>query len=229
LRRIVDGRTSCVDGRQAEIVLKRVHAACIVPNIDAGRRGIIDGHLHGRVSDDDVPTYEVPLSFSANEDSIRIPDDGVVDDHVVVRTYARETDAKVITWGRVSVSAQPVRTEPVTACAVGQSYAAARSRAVPVSHGNIGFQLVVRRPVTNPKSRSAVGRCSDLCHENPGTSVDDDSLVAKPLYDAGSLNDHSPKIIDENSVLSRRLGATAPRDSVSLSGNREPIKPQCHP
>lgn len=114
-RRIVHSRTSRIDSRQAEIVLKRVRAGRrIVPNIDSAGCGIIDGNLHGRVSDDDVPTYEVSLSAEEN-DPIHISHDGVFHDDVVVGVSPNNTDAEVVALACVSVSTQPVRTEPVAA------------------------------------------------------------------------------------------------------------------
>jgi len=227
-RRIVYGRTSCIDGRQAHIVLEGVRARSrIVSDIDFARCGIIDGDLNRGVPGDDVVADEIPLDSGKEKDPIRISYHNVVHDYVVVRARSGETDAEVIAWGCVTISTQPVRTEPVAACAARQSYAAASGGGVPVSHRNVRLQLVVRRRLSHENSRHAISRYGHPRNQDSGTaSVQHDSKRAKSLDDSGSPNHHAPEAIDQNPMFSRSLAASAPRDSVSLACNREPIQRQ---
>lgn len=66
-------------------------------------------------------------SFDARDDDdpVRVTQYLVILDDVVAIGRRYETDAKVAALGRVAISAQPVRTEPVMGCPPGQSYAAA--------------------------------------------------------------------------------------------------------
>ena len=99
--------------------------------------------MNGRIADDEVSENDISFDPSDENDPVRVPDDGVVDNNVVVRARRAETDAKVTTLSCISVSTQPVRTDPVTACAARQSYAAAREAAVPVPDGSVPLKLVI--------------------------------------------------------------------------------------
>lgn len=104
-RRIVHGRTDCIDGRQAKIILKRVRARSrIISDIDAARCGIVDGDLYRGIAGDDVVTDEITFDSGDQKDPIRIPDHDVVHDDVIVRARSRQTDAEVIARGCVTIS-----------------------------------------------------------------------------------------------------------------------------
>lgn len=60
------------------------------------------------------------------------PHDDVVDDDVVVHAGIGDPNTKTITRGCVTISTQPVRTEPVATCGIRQSYAAASRANVPL-------------------------------------------------------------------------------------------------
>jgi len=207
-RRIVHGRTSRIDGRQADIVLNNVRARRrIVSNIDAGGRWIVDGDLHGRVSDDKVLTHGVPYPVREKNDSVRIPDRDVV--HYLV-VYPEDANAEVTVsgWyrartgglGRVTISTQPVRTEPVAAAAARQSYASTWGTAVPVSYRRIRVQVIVGRWAKHNNPGRTVRRRSHLRHEDPSASSSGrsnlDSMLAKSLDDSRALNHRAPYAID---------------------------------
>jgi hypothetical protein len=89
--------------------------------------------LHGRVGDDRVSADRIPLDPRVDEDTICISYNLVVFNDVAGVDGRRQANPKIKTLGRVSISYQPVRTEPVMACAC-QSYAAAGSSEGPVPY-----------------------------------------------------------------------------------------------
>ena len=96
------------------------------------------------------------------------PHDDVVDDDVVVHAGIDDPNTKTITLGRVTISTQPVRTEPVATSGIRQSYAAARCAVVSVSNRDVGFEVVVRSTAGDADPRQAIRRHRDFAHENAG-------------------------------------------------------------
>lgn len=91
-------------------------------------------HLHGRVANDDIAADRVSLNAHCQKDTIRIPNDRVLLDHVARICRSYETDTEVVALGRKSIPTEPVPTEPVTACAASQSYTATWIYDASVSH-----------------------------------------------------------------------------------------------
>jgi hypothetical protein len=89
---------------------------------------MVHGHLHRRVSDDEVSADDVSVDSHSQKDTVRIPNDSVLLDHVPGIAGSNKTDAKIVPLGRIAISTEPVPTEPVTACAARQSYTAAWRR-----------------------------------------------------------------------------------------------------
>jgi hypothetical protein len=104
---------------------------------------VVHGHLHPGVTNNDVSTDEVSFDPRDHNDPIRIPDDSILLNHILVAVRCRKTNTKVAGSSYVfrvdcvSVSTEPVRTEPVTACAVAESYTAAGSSRIAVSYKDI--------------------------------------------------------------------------------------------
>ena len=126
-------RARRVETSHAEIAID-----CIGPgsshvlDVITGGGGVVRRDLHGRIADDDVSTNRVPLDSSGEMYPICIPHDLIVLDRVIGISGRHETDAEIIPLSCVSISANPVQTEPVVACASGQSYAAAGIADVPI-------------------------------------------------------------------------------------------------
>jgi len=74
---------------------------------------MIHGNLQRRVADHEISLKNISLNARSNEDPIRIPDDGVIFDDVLLIGRTGESDAEVAALGCVSISTEPVRTEPV--------------------------------------------------------------------------------------------------------------------
>lgn len=143
-KRILDGWTRRTDGCQTHIVNNGVRVSRRqIANIDADRAGITHRHLYGSIPSDDVAPNEVPLHTGSQEDPVGIAGHDVVDDDIVVGPRSDETDAEVVSLHHITISTQPVRTEPVTACAAAQSYASARVGRIAVPHGDVSFQFVL--------------------------------------------------------------------------------------
>jgi hypothetical protein len=61
--------------------------------------------LHWRIPGDEVSPDDVSLGSHSQEDAVRIPDDGIVFDRVVVVTGSNKADAEVAPLGQVAISA----------------------------------------------------------------------------------------------------------------------------
>jgi hypothetical protein len=212
---VINGWTRRTHGRQADVVHNRVRIWCRqVANIDAGGCGRTHRHLHRSISGNDVPANEIALHAGNQKDPVGIARDDVVDDDVVVGPWNNEADAEIAPLSRITISTQPVRTEPVTACAGGQSYAAARGAGVAVPHGNVPLEFVLVRG-GHEDAGEAVRRYRDQRHENTRTSADDlDAVRTKLLDDARALNDIAPSAIDQDAALPVGLAAAAPRGGI---------------
>ena len=108
-----------------------------------------------RVADDKVAHDDVPLDAGHEGDSICIANYCVPDDDVIVGTRSDETDAEVVALDCVSVTTEPVRTEPVATGAV-QSYTATRGSDVAIAHRDVPLEIVVRA-TGHDDAREAVG------------------------------------------------------------------------
>jgi hypothetical protein len=80
---------------------------------------VVHGYLHRRVANDEVSADDVPLDSRSQKDPVRIPNNGVLLNHVAGIAGGNKTDAEVVPRGRIAISAKPVRTEPVVASATG--------------------------------------------------------------------------------------------------------------
>jgi hypothetical protein len=160
-KRVLDSWTRHPHGRQTHVIHDGVRIRRRqIENINADGGGIIHGHLHGSISGNDVASNEIALHPGDQADPVGIARDDVVDDDVVVRPWSNQTDAEVVSRRCITISTQPVRTEPVTACAAGQSYAATRTGSVPVPNGNVPLQLVLGRR-SQENAGEAIRRCGD--------------------------------------------------------------------
>lgn len=92
---------------------RRIHRGqtdVVLEYICAGRGQVLDikavrrGHLHRRVARQNVSTNDVSLDWRSQKETARIPNGRVVLNDVVVGASALETDAKVVSLGRVTVS-----------------------------------------------------------------------------------------------------------------------------
>ena len=115
-------------------------------------------YLHGRVANDKVSADDVSLNSRGQKDPIRIPDSRVLLDHVTGVVGINKTDTKVVSLGRISISTEPVPTEPVAAGAAGQSYTAAWTAAISISDRNVVVEFVIRATACDDDARSAIRR-----------------------------------------------------------------------
>jgi hypothetical protein len=72
--------------------------------------------LNGGIAYDEVPENNVSFDPRVDNDSVRVPDDDVVDNDVVVRRQPpiqEQTNPEVAALGCIAVSTCPVPTEPV--------------------------------------------------------------------------------------------------------------------
>ena len=105
---------------------------------------MVDCNLLRWIADYDIPLNRVALNPSRQKDPIRVTEDEVVFDCVVRIGRSDEANTKIVALSCISISTDPVRTEPVMACARGQSYAAARSAGTAIVHGNVPGELIER-------------------------------------------------------------------------------------
>lgn len=118
---------------------------------------MVDRDLNGRVAHDEVPANQIALRAGRKDDDpVGVPHDDVVDDDVVVHACSHETDAEVVALTSVTISTQPVRTEPVATGGAGESYAAAGGAGVAVSNRDVGLEIVIRSAAGDDDSREAV-------------------------------------------------------------------------
>ena len=229
-RRVVHGGTGRIYRSQAKIVFNGVRARSgTISDVNSARCRIVDGDLHARVPGDDVLTDDISFDPSVDNDSVCVPDDDVIDEDVVVGCAPEvdETDAEIATLTRVTISTQPVRTEPVAARAARQSYAAASSGGVPVSHRNVRLQLVVRRRHSHENSRHAIRRGGHLRDKYPRTAQPDpDAVGTESLNDSRSLEHHTAQAGDVDPNLARDLAAAATSCGIALPSDREPVQLQ---
>jgi hypothetical protein len=172
--------------------------------------------LHRRITEDGVPANRVPLDPGSQKDPIRVPDDLVILNSVIGIGGGNQADAEVAPLGRVPVSAYPVRTEPVVACAPGQSYTAARVSKTPVADRYISLQEVIYRATGDENAREAVPRCRHAADGGRTGVIQNDTEAAKALYGPGSSN-HDAALADN---LDSRLIAVGPAGAASRLGIR---------
>jgi len=98
---------------------------------------VVNGDLQRRIADNNVSPNGIALNPGGYKDAIGVPDDFIVLDGVVSIGSSDQTDSEIITLGCISISACPVLTEPVMACASGQSYASAGSVQTAVAYRNV--------------------------------------------------------------------------------------------
>src|SRR5581483_4961026 len=117
----------------------------------------------------------------------------------VVRIYGGgPTDAEIIQLSRVPISTDPVRTEPVMACA-RQSYTAAGSPQVPVGDGNVGLDQV--RIAADQDARIAVRSRSHTRDRVIRACVNNDAVRPEALDHTRSLDLDSGLVQDANALL----------------------------
>jgi hypothetical protein len=180
--------------------------------------------LNGRIADGEVSEHDIAFDPGNERDSVCVAQNDVVNDEIVIRARRGNADAEVAALTRVSISSRPVPTEPVAACAIRQSYAAARSRTVAIPYRSVIFDVVIGSG-GDENTGPAIRRCSHLRHKYAGTaSTDLDSLLAKSLDDSRSLDDGPTHAVDENPGLIRDIAAPAACGSVGLSRDGKPIQ-----
>ena len=141
---------------------------------------MVNDYLHWRVADDQVSTDDVSRDPRSQKYSIRVPEDGVVLNHVAGIAGRDETDAEVISLLHDSISTKPVPTDPVAAGAASQSYAAAGIGAISIAHRNITVDVVVG-PARDENPREAVGGNGHVSDRGAGAVDETDAVPAKLL------------------------------------------------
>jgi len=134
--------------------------------------------LHWRVTDDQVSTDDVSRDPRRQKYSIRVPENGVVLNHVAGIAGRDETDTEVVPLLQDSISTKPVPTDPVAAGAASQSYAAAGIAGISIAHSNVAVDVVVR-PAGDENSGEAVGGSSHASDRGAGAGEEPDAVPAK--------------------------------------------------
>ena len=134
--------------------------------------------MHWRVTDDQVSTDDVSRDPRRQKYSIRVPENGVVLNHVAGIAGRDETDTEVVPLLDNSISTKPVPTDPVAAGAASQSYAAAGIAAISIAHSNVAVDVVVG-PARDENPGEAVGGSSHASDRGAGAGEEPDAVPAK--------------------------------------------------
>ena len=156
-------------------------------DIKAAAGGTIQRYLNRRIAGNCVSPEDVSLNPRGQEDPVRVPGNDVVLNYVAGIESGNQADTKIITLRNVTISAKPVRTEPVVASATGKSYASARIDAVPVSLGDIVLKKVVGS-ADDDHTREAVGGHRDSGHGNPTAAEQLNTQASESLHQAKPAN-----------------------------------------
>ncbi len=138
-------------------------------------------YLHWRVADDHVSTDDVSRDSRSQKYSIRIPEDGVLLNHVAGIASTDETDAEVVSLLRDSISTKPVPTDPVAAGAASQSYAAAGIACISIAHRKVAVEAVVG-PAGDENPREAVGGSGHAGDGGAGAVEEPDAVTSKLFH-----------------------------------------------
>ena len=76
---------------------------------------MVNCDLHGRITNDGIPSNDVALNASGEINSIRVSRDLIVFYRIVRIGRSYEADPKIISLTCISIPACPVLTEPVVA------------------------------------------------------------------------------------------------------------------
>ena len=102
--RINRDRTDRISRRQAHIALHHVRSWNRKnSNIDASSRRIVYGHLKRRIAEHAVSEDDVAFDSSDKHDTVRVAEDDVVDDDVIVGAGIDKTDAEVVALACVTI------------------------------------------------------------------------------------------------------------------------------
>ena len=136
--------------------------------------------MHWRVTDDQVSTDDVSRDPRRQKYSIRVPENGVVLNHVAGIAGRDETDAEVIPLLHESISTKPVPTDPVAASAARKSYTSTRRTEISIAYGSAAF-YIVEGPTRHENAGKAVrGRCCAR-HFAAGAVEQANPVSPKPL------------------------------------------------
>jgi len=141
---------------------------------------VVNAYFHWRVGDDQVSTDDVSRDPRSQKYSIRVPENGVVLNHVAGIAGRDETDAEVVSLLHDSISTKPVPTDPVAAGAASQSYAAAGIGGISIAHSNVAVDVVIG-PAGDEDSGEAVGGSSHASDRGAGAGDEPDAVPAKLL------------------------------------------------
>ena len=92
---------------------------------------MVQGNLDRGITNDRVTSKNIPQRSGSDKDPIRIAYDRVVFDDIICIGGTGQSDPEIASLSRISISTNPVRTEPV-AFRAGQSYAPAGGGSVSV-------------------------------------------------------------------------------------------------
>lgn len=151
---------------------------------------MVDVYLHWRVADDHVSTDDVSRDSGSQKYSVRIPENGVLLDHVAGISRADQTDAEVVSLLRDSIPTKPVPTDPVAAGAAGQSYAAAGIACISIAHRKVAAEVMVG-PAGEENSGEAVGGRGHAIDHGAGAVEEPDPMPTELLNQTRSMNGDS--------------------------------------
>jgi hypothetical protein len=184
-------------------------------------------YLHWRVADDHVSTDDVSRNSRSQKYSIRIPEDGVLFNHVGGIAGTDETDAEVVSLLYDSISTKPVPTDPVAAGAASQSYATARIACISIAHGKVPVEVVVG-PADDDNPREAIGGSGHARDGGASAVEEPDAVPSKLFHETRSTNVDAHLGVDVNPYLRSAASAVTSRLRVGLSGHGEAVQFQRH-
>jgi len=197
----------------------------LIPDIDADAAGHAGRLLNRWISYGDIAADPGVRRCRKDYDPIRIAVGSVFLDDVAIAV--EDADAEVIVWSCEAVSRRLVPPERVVGA--DDSYAAAGQAcdSAPIPDSHIRSKSDTRRRRRHANAGHTVRRCGDPFDLAEQRAVEQDSITAEPLHDAGStdLDVRLTAAVDAGFCSRRRRTATR-GIRVGWSRNRESIQPQ---
>jgi hypothetical protein len=222
---LIGGQTRAgrVNRGDTDVVVKRRRAQRrLIPNIDARAARNARRELNWWIADHHVAAHSRIRRRREHDDPVGVAVGGVLFDEIIVASD--DPDPEIVVRSREAVSSRLVPPERVIAA--DDSYAATARGCVAVPDGNVRSQSDSRGGGIHAYARHAVRRYGytfDFAQQRAG---EEDSVRAKPLYDAWSPHLDIALAIRADAHLASRCRAIAPGSRVGLSGHSETVEAQ---
>ena len=218
--------TRRVDRGDAEVVVEEGRTTRrLIPDIDADAAGYTGRLLDRWVSYGNIAADPGVGRCRKDHDPIRVSVGSVFLDEVAVSV--EDADAEIIVWTCEAISRRLVPPERVVGA--DDSYAAAGQAcdSAPIPDSHIRSKSDTRRRRGHANAGHTVRRCGDPFDLAEQRAVEQDSITAESLHDAGSTDlDVRLSAAMDAGFCCRRRRATARRIRVGWSRDRESVQPQ---